>query len=530
MPKIKYKPLFILLALLLAWGVDFLWYGRVPGINFPIWFGTAILALFLLALVEGKRIPFSSLVLAILTELLAVAPFLRAPGFSSFFPILMAVAALSVLAVTLTNGYWVFFRLGDYLTAALHFCAAALTRGARSQAGEAAITGSRQYAPRRRSLLRQSLPWLRGALLAIPVLLVLSALLAQADATFERMLNGLFNSLLNIENPGEYLFRFIYIVALFYFAAGILYHAIYPHPELKKPDPNQPFISRFLGSTEAFIVLGSVAALFIFFVTLQIPYLFGGTTNVRVGGFTYSEYARKGFFELVWVAVLSFLLYIALSAITKREKRWEARVFTALAALLFLCVLTMLVSAHQRLVIYEQAYGFTRLRTYTHVFLYWLAALLLVTVILEVLRRPGRLGLAFFLTAIGFSLTFAWSNLDGMIAAGNVRFAEMNGEIDQRNLLSLSIDAVPVLAESLKTQSNDHVRDQIGQVLTCKRIDLDHQARRDSGWRSLSLSRQLANNALQAADLSPWLTFENNLSNGSDEWTPEDFTCYDYMD
>ncbi len=42
---------------------------------------------------------------------------------------------------------------------------------------------------------------------------------------------------------------------------------------------------------------------------LQFTYLFGGTDNINVEGFTYSEYAVRGFFELVAVAVISLILF-----------------------------------------------------------------------------------------------------------------------------------------------------------------------------------------------------------------------------
>ena len=50
-------------------------------------------------------------------------------------------------------------------------------------------------------------------------------------------------------------------------------------------------------------------------------------------------------------------------------------------------VIVMLISAYQRLVLYEMAYGFSRLRTYTHVFMIWLGLLLITVVILEITRR-----------------------------------------------------------------------------------------------------------------------------------------------
>src|SRR5207244_2088993 len=61
-----------------------------------------------------------------------------------------------------------------------------------------------------------------------------------------------------------------------------------------------------IGNVESTIFLGSVNALFLAFIMVQLAYLFGGQANISAQGFTYAEYARKGFFELVAVAVAAF--------------------------------------------------------------------------------------------------------------------------------------------------------------------------------------------------------------------------------
>ena len=60
-----------------------------------------------------------------------------------------------------------------------------------------------------------------------------------------------------------------------------------------------------LGSLDVTIVLGGLVALFGLFVSVQIGWLFGGERLVRATtGLGYAQYARHGFFELVWVSLL----------------------------------------------------------------------------------------------------------------------------------------------------------------------------------------------------------------------------------
>ncbi|NIL99141.1 MAG: DUF4173 domain-containing protein, partial [Planctomycetales bacterium] len=122
-------------------------------------------------------------------------------------------------------------------------------------------------------------------------------------------------------------------------------------------------VAPFLGFTESAIVLGAVDLLFAAFVAIQFHYLFGGAANINAAGYTYSEYARRGFGELVATAFLTLGMIMVLGNWSRREGRRMRRWFNALSGILVGLVSVMLVSAFQRLLLYERAFGFTRLRT-----------------------------------------------------------------------------------------------------------------------------------------------------------------------
>jgi hypothetical protein len=81
-----------------------------------------------------------------------------------------------------------------------------------------------------------------------------------------------------------------------------------------------PLVRRFVGFIETMIVLGAVDLLFLFFVIVQFRYFFGGQANISAAGYTYSEYARRGFGELVTVAVLALGLIMSFGYYGKREE------------------------------------------------------------------------------------------------------------------------------------------------------------------------------------------------------------------
>ena len=161
---------------------------------------------------------------------------------------------------------------------------------------------------------------IRGLLIALPIVAIFASLLSAADAVFSALLTD-FLDFLNIDNLAEYIFRLSYILIGAYLLAGVFLHAALQTKEEKLISEQKSMLGQFLGFTESAIVLGSVALLFAIFVVIQFQYFFGGQANIHIDGYTYSEYARKGFGELIAVAFFSLLLILGFGAITKRRIR-----------------------------------------------------------------------------------------------------------------------------------------------------------------------------------------------------------------
>jgi hypothetical protein len=554
MPKPRRLNRFWFVALLLAWLFDQLFWGQSAGANFPLWVLLVLLALFSAAWWEDRRPSWSSYLLAIATFVLSLTPFLRGEPFSLTLSILLSLGGLGYLAATLLNGNWLFYRIGDHLFAWLKLVAAGIVRAVGGSvlpkpasssssltvpppdptAGAAPATPLPAHPQRTGSFwhtLRRSFPFLRGILLALPILFILGSLLAAADPDFDRAMRELLR-IFDLAKLPEYLFRLFYILIFAYVFVGLLLHAVLPESMETRPNPDQPWAKRFLGSTECFIILGSVLALFTFFIILQFRYLFGGQANIHETGFTYSEYARRGFFELVWVAVLSLGLLLLLGAFTRRPTASIERAFGILSMLLITLVLLMLASSLQRLMLYEAAYGFTRLRTYTHILIPWLALLLLAALILHGRHRTGRMGLAIFLTIYGFGLTFTFLNVDALVASLNIRRALAGAELDPSTLAELSADAVPVLSQGFRQTTPGPVRDHLGAALACHWIRAGAGTPLHPGWRSYDLSSARASRELAALDLSPYLVRTSDMPSGwkvKHQYQGAEFYCPYYI-
>jgi uncharacterized membrane protein len=191
-------------------------------------------------------------------------------------------------------------------------------------------------------------------------------------------------------------------------------------------------------------------------------------------------------------------------------------------------VFVMLLSAYYRLGLYEDAYGFSRLRTYTHVFIIWLALLLLAVVALDLLQRQRTFALAAMVALICFSASLILLNVDAFIADHNIQRAVDGQDLDVAYLASLSPDAVPALVDWYTDPALDpEIQDGVGASLACINAD---PTPRDTDWRSFNLSVWQADKALATIDLSGY-----KIDN--EEWptkviTPmeQDYECYTYVD
>lgn len=510
---LKRKSVFIWTVLLVGWLFDFLFWNQVPGISIVIFFLVMLGTGFFLARQQGLTPARSTLWLLIPILFFSAMTALRLEPMTTFLNITAALLLMGLLSHSFLGGKWWQYRFKDYLTGGFFLGLDAIIRPAvtllggrpAESPGETAEPDP-DSAETNRQGLSTSLSILRGLLIALPIVLVFAAILAEADPIFDDLF-GQFLDIFKIENIGEYIGRSILIVIVANVILGVILHAIYKNHDDTITGENKRWLPAFLGMTESGIILGSVNLLFLVFVVIQFQYFFGGQQNIHLDGFTYAEYARRGFAELVIVAVFSLLLFLGLSFFTKREQKRSQGIFSALGILLFALVVVILVSSLQRLLLYEQAYGFSRLRTYTHFFIFWLGGLLFAVSLLELLRKQQFFALATLAAAIGFVATLNFVNVDAFIVQRNVERLEQGETLDIATLASLSEDALPTLANEYARADSSTAQEYIAGAIACHAAlnnDYDYQSDpyQRYSWRSFHFSRNAAQNLWQN-QLSP---------------------------
>lgn len=507
----------LLAALALGLLFEILFDGHPIGISYVIWAAGCVAALLVMAYREDIKPSRPEIFLPIGILLLAALNFVRKEPLTSFLNTVVTLFLFAVWIHSFRKDRLIDYGWLDFTVAFIQVPVEGWVRPwPVASAGWRALVGERQA----RS---SALAILRGILLALPIVIIFLGLLVSADLIFADYVEHALRWL-----DIEAIFRFARRAFVVFFSAmfflGALVAALRDPGKHRLIGLEKPVIAPFLGFTEAAVILTSVNLIFIAFVGVQFAYLFGGEANITAAGYTYSEYARRGFGELTLLAFLSLGMIMTLGTWTKRDVRQKPW-FDGLSAGLVGLMGVILVSALKRLLLYESAYGFTRLRTYTHVAIVWMGVMFVVFVVLLFMNRLRRFAPAAALGVIGFTLTLNLLNVDGFIVRQNVRRQSTTGEIDLQYLASLSSDAIPDLM-SYARQAPSEVSDDLLPLLACRQAIF--KERLDGlRWPSTHLSDLLANRAfdINRPLLEPY-TVEHDRNGWSVEVDGEQVSCY----
>ncbi|MFF5231070.1 DUF4153 domain-containing protein [Dactylosporangium sp. NPDC000521] len=426
----------------------------------------------------GWPIAGLALVVALLVVLLRMDPQRR--GTSAVEATGWGVATVALLSVGVFRAAgWLFFLC---VLAAFGSVALAVGAGRRVPAVFAALVNLPMAGFR-------SLPWVRSGLrrarakegasgaarllgsiaLGVLLLVVFGALFASADAAFDRIVQTILPDL-SLSTP----FRWLFVGAV---AAWLTFGGAFLLHNPSTLGDGRPRQGRVVRWYEWVVPVGAVLTVFGIFVGVQVAVLFGDRDYVmRTAGLTFADYARKGFWQLLVVTLLTLVVIAVTVRKASRETARERALLRVLLGLLSLGALVVVVSALWRMDVYEQAYGFSRLRVLVSAFELWLGGLLVLIMVAGVVPATRWLPRAAVALWVVTLLGLAVLNPDRFIAERNVaRFASNNTDVWY--LSTLSADAAPAL-DKLPPGARE-----------CALSGISRDLRDEDDWRGWNLGR-----------------------------------------
>ncbi|MGK2854506.1 MAG: DUF4153 domain-containing protein, partial [Microbacteriaceae bacterium] len=291
--------------------------------------------------------------------------------------------------------------------------------------------------PRRVHLPQLGRIALVGAVTVVLVL-VFGGLFAGADPAFERLVENLVPSF----DGAEMVARVGVFALVVLFALGGGYLVRFP-PRL---DALAPRPGRSVPRWEWAVPLAVLDVLFVAFVAVQATVLFGGHTHVlETEGLTYAEYARQGFWQLLWVSTLTLLVLGVVVRVAARVTGADRRMLRLLVGTLCATSIVVVISAIHRMWVYQQAYGFSTERLMVITIELWLGAVFVLVALAGIKMQASWLPRAVLVAGVAALLGLAAINPERFIADRNIDRFERTGQLDAKYLSGLSADIDPAL-------------------------------------------------------------------------------------
>jgi len=482
---------------------DYFFYDKIPGIGFPIYIGLILIGLFIISKDSKRQINKQVLWLLIPLIFFSSMVFVRSSELLTFLNIVASLLLLLLVAEVLFVGLLKNFLISDYLK--IIFLPFRFIRAffqTLPNIFKFWKVGTEPTEPKVSSRV------IKGIIMAIPIILIFLGLFSSADLIFQKYLSDL----IRIDIDPEIIVRSILVLSATFALIGAYSYTL-GKKERSIVSSTTNTKSYTIGHIETSILLGMVNLLFFGFILVQLTYLFGGESNIVSQGFTYAEYARKGFFELIAVAIISFLLLLTTEKYIAKKDTDHTLIFRILSTALIIQVILIMMSGFKRLLLYEEAYGFTTLRLYSHGFII-LLAIIFVLLLYKIHKdkRENSFVLRAFVSVTVFLVVINIINPDKFIAERNIERFATTGKLDTHYLASLSDDAVPEMVKILNIPDED-IRNGFAR-------ELYWRTQKDSSfsaqWQSSNISRINANNILKPkmADLEQYKDYQQQEDTG----------------
>lgn len=322
-----------------------------------------------------------------------------------------------------------------------------------------------------------------GVLISVPVLFVVLGLLMSADTQFEKMMGRIPHWFQLID--AEIVFRIITV--LFFTFAFFALMQVLMRKQIKVfiQDGSQQTFK--MDGIITITVLVLINAVYVLFTIVQFKYFFSGTLQ---GDFTYAEYARKGFFELLFVTLINLSITIFVLTFVEKTKAFYKRFLQWLLTMLVISSAVLLSSAFMRLSMYEEAYGFTFIRVMAHSFMIFLIVIFMYTLI-KIWIEKLSLFHFYFISALLYYTVMNVMNVEQIIVTKNIERYEQSGKVDLHYLNGLSYTGILGLIDLY--EKNSHLPGLKNILLERK----DEAALGSFPWQSYNLKRVQANEELR---------------------------------
>ena len=286
---------------------------------------------------------------------------------------------------------------------------------------------------------------LKSLIIVIPIVALVLALLSSADMMF----SNLFGKATIIFDyiPIDNIFgRVIQILLLFTYIGAVINYILFSYKPKKEKVNNNKFDNYTLK-----LLLTILNVIYIIFDIIQIRSLVFHQVSSDI---VYSEYARSGFFQLMFISFLNLLILL----ITKKSE--ESKYNNTMSLLMILLTAVIISSSAIRMYMYEQAYGYTLLRLLVYVALAT-ETLMLIPTVAYIINPKIKIMKQYIIIVTAIYTLINLVSVDKLIAWNNINRYFNDRKIDIEYLENYNTDNIPQLIELYKETSDEEIRESL---------------------------------------------------------------------
>lgn len=275
------------------------------------------------------------------------------------------------------------------------------------------------------------------------IALIVIGLLCSADNEFAKIFSTIFKDI-NIFNVSELTGRIIIIIIAFFYFAGFFMNMLDKENGLKEFEEEEKIEKK--ESYTIRMMLTVLNVVYLVFCFTQIKVLFT-EQNIK-----YSEFARKGFFQLMIVSLINIVMILKANNKNLKETEKQEKYKKTMCIVMVIFTLIIIISAFARMTLYQQNYGYTRLRILVDYTLIT-EIILLIPTIIYILKNKIDLIKTYFVIIITMYCLVNFINIDKIIMKNNFNRYKETGYIDLNYIMEMNnSDLIEQLLELKDTE------------------------------------------------------------------------------
>ncbi len=279
----------------------------------------------------------------------------------------------------------------------------------------------------------------KSVLIVLGVVGVVLILLISADKVFANLFTGIGNLFKNINIIATFSFviRIAIIIIVYVLFLSLLFR-------LQKNDNKEEKECKKTNNKDSFTIKMLLIALnvvYFIFCIIQLELL----AKIKISeSFDYASYARTGFFQLMFVSLINFVIILI-------SNKYNEKIVKILNSLLIVFTTIIAISSMYRMYMYEMEYGLTYLRLFVYLILIT-EIIAFIPVMIHIFNKNFDFIKWSFIICIGAYCIVNYMNLEQIIVSRNINRTSSR-PIDYKYIYRISsADSYEIIKERLQKE------------------------------------------------------------------------------